>query len=65
MSSGDHVIENATYEDYLDSQLDHSDLFYLEVGCQAGRLYRKNLIGNNLESKSECNGNQVPFFLQG
>ena len=31
MSTYDHVAENATYEDYLDSQLDHSDLFFLEV----------------------------------
>jgi hypothetical protein len=27
------VLDFATYEDYLDSQITEQDLFYLEVGC--------------------------------
>ena len=26
-----HAIDNPTYEDYLDGQLDQDDLFYLQV----------------------------------
>jgi len=40
-ASNDHdaVIEFATYEDFLDSQISTLDLYYLEVGVQLVKRY--------------------------
>ena len=37
LEAKDAALEFATYEDYLDSQISQTDMYYLEVRATAGR----------------------------